>query len=279
MSGLPAPDRAGMERVPNVLSIAGSDPAGGAGIQADLKTFAALEVYGCAVPAVLTAQNTRQVSRVFGLPGDFLEVQLRTLFDDVQIDAVKIGMLGSRDAVVIVARTLREYRPPTVVLDPVLRASTGAALLDDDALAALRCELLPLTTLVMPNAAEAGALLGRAAPRTVSDAESAAADLCRHGARAALVTGGHLELADVSTDVLHSDGEVTRFDIARVPHDNHGTGCTLSAALAAYLARGESLKNACALAQRFVASAMRESDRLAVGRGRSPVWHGVGARG
>jgi hydroxymethylpyrimidine/phosphomethylpyrimidine kinase len=260
-------------RVRNVLSIAGSDPSGGAGIQADLKTFAALGVYGCAVPAVLTAQNTRGVSRVFALPPDFLEAQLEDVLQDIRIDAVKIGMLGGRAAVQTVSEVLRRHSVPVVVLDPVLRASTGATLLDADAIATLRDELLPLTTLVTPNAAEAGVLLGREATTSVAEAADAARALVRLTLRGALVTGGHVGTGELCSDVLCWDGEITRYDVPRVPHDNHGTGCTLSSAIAAYLALGEPIDSACALAQRFVAAAMSASERLSAGRGKAPLWH------
>jgi hydroxymethylpyrimidine/phosphomethylpyrimidine kinase len=267
-------------RVPNVLSIGGSDPSGGAGIQADLKTFAALGVYGCAAVTALTAQNTLGVSAILATPTDFLRQQIDAVFSDVRIDAVKIGMLGSADAVRTVAASLREHRPPCVVLDPVARSSTGASLLDADAVGALRDELLPVVTLVAPNAAEAGVLLGRAAPRTIAEARDAAAVLAAIGPAAALVTGGHLEALDVCTDVLHHEASTWELHVPRVMSSGtHGTGCTLSSAIAALLASGHDLHAACGGAQRFVAAAIRASAELRVGRGVTPLHQaGVAAR-
>lgn len=264
---------------PNVLSIAGSDPSGGAGIQGDLKTFAALAVYGCAVPTALTAQNTRGVREVLAVPADFVTRQLETLLDDVAIAAVKIGMLGDASVVRAVAAVLRRYAPPYVVLDPVLRASAGGTLLDGAGLAALRDELLPLVDLVTPNAPEAGALLGTAAPRTEGEAVAAARRLVTLGAGAALVTGGHLDDPARCTDVLAAGDAIHVVHTARVPGGGaHGTGCALSSAVAALLARGRALPEACAEAQAFVAAAISAGGALRVGRGAGPV-HVLGRAG
>ena len=260
--------------LPNVLSIAGSDPSGGAGILADLRTFAAFGVYGTAALAALTAQNTTGVSAVMPVPADFLRAQLDAVFSDVRVDAVKIGMLGTSEAVRAVAVALREYRPPHVVLDPVLRASTGAALLDADALDVLRDELLPRATLITPNAAEAGALLGVAAPRSVAEAHEAAAALVARGAPAALVTGGHLGTTEDCVDVLHDGRKTWELSVPRTSiggGGRHGTGCTFSSAVAALLALGRTLPDACAGGQRFVAASIIRSVELQVGRGVTPV--------
>jgi hydroxymethylpyrimidine/phosphomethylpyrimidine kinase len=258
--------------VRNVLSIAGSDPSGGAGIQADLKTFAALGVYGCAVLTALTAQSTVELSAVLPVPPDFLHRQLDDVFADVRIDAVKIGMLGSADAIRVVAAVMRIRRPTFIVLDPVMRATAGGPLLDLDALEVLRDELLPLASVVTPNADEAGALLGIAAPRTVAEAREAARLLAARGAGAALVTGGHLVHAEESVDVFHDGCMARELRVRRVPSaDTHGTGCTLSSAVAALLARGYGLPEACAEAQQFVAAAIARGADLRVGRGAGPV--------
>ena len=258
--------------IPNVLSIAGSDPGGGAGLQGDLKTFAALGVFGCAVPTVLTAQSTRAVAAVLPVPAAFVTQQLETLLDDVRVGAVKIGMLGDAEVVHAVAAILRRYRPPNVVLDPVLRASTGGARLDAAGLAALRDELLPLVDLVTPNLPEAGALLGEEAPPSLPAAEAAARRLLGLGVPAALVTGGHFEGTTMCTDVLATGERVRLLHTPRVPGGGaHGTGCALSSAIAALLARGEPLPAACAEAQRVVARAIRDGRRLAVGGGTGPV--------
>jgi hydroxymethylpyrimidine/phosphomethylpyrimidine kinase len=262
-----------MSAVPNVLSIAGSDPGGGAGIQGDVKTFAALGVWGCAVPTALTAQNTRGVRAVLPVPADFVAEQLEVLFDDVEVHAVKVGMLGGADVVRAVAAALRRHRPPHVVLDPVLRASAGGVLLDAAGLDALRDELLPLAALVTPNAAEAGALLGAAPPRTETEAAEAARALLERGVGAALVTGGHLE-EDGATcaDVLAAGGAVTTFRTPRAAGGTHGTGCALSSAVAALLARGHPLVDACRAAQACVADAVRAGGELRAGRGVGPIY-------
>ena len=259
--------------VPNVLSIAGSDPTGGAGIQADLKTFAALGVNGCAVPVALTAQNSTAVTGVFAVPSAFIIAQLEALFADVDIAAVKIGMLGCADSVRVVAAALREFGPRTVVLDPVLRASTGAALLDEAAIGVLRDELLPLARVITPNAMEAGALLGIAPPRSLPAARDAARRLLATGVGAVLLTGGHVEGGGGAViDVLDDGAEVHEISVPRVSGGGtHGTGCTLSSAIAALLAGGDTLPAACAKGQRFVAAAIGRGNELRVGRGAGPV--------
>ena len=258
--------------VPNVLTIAGSDPSGGAGIQADLRTFAALGAYGCAVVSLLTAQNTREVTGMHAAPADFVTLQLETLFTDVTIDAVKIGALGNAPVVRAVAGVLRALGSMNVVLDPVVRAGSGAALLDDEGVEALRRELMPIAFLVTPNAVEAGILAGAPPPESRSSARDVARALHARGAANVLLTGGHITDGAECVDLLF-DGEC--FYELRVPRIQgsrlHGSGCTLSSAIAALLARGRSLHDACAEAQRFVATAIEESEALDVGRGGRPL--------
>lgn len=259
---------------PNVLSIAGSDPSGGAGIQADLKTFSALGVYGMAVPTALTAQNTVGVSAIYDVGATAVRAQLEAVFADVRVDAVKIGMLGSAAVARTVAEVLREMTPRFVVLDPVLRASTGRELLDGDAVAVVRDELMPLATVITPNASEAALLLGEQTARvsTPAAAREAAGALVARGARAALVTGGHLDSADEVVDVLHDGTAITEFRVVREKGSGrHGTGCTVSSAIAASLACGATLSNACETAQRFVAAAIAHAADLDVGHGPGPV--------
>jgi hydroxymethylpyrimidine/phosphomethylpyrimidine kinase len=259
-------------RIPNVLTIAGSDPSGGAGIQADLRTFAALGVYGCSALTALTSQNTLEVTAIHLVPPPFLRQQLDAVFTDVRIDAVKIGMTGSAETIEVIADALRVYRPPFVVLDPVLRASTGAALLDSAALRVLLSELLPLVTVVTPNTYEVGMLLGIDAPDSVSAARAAARALTGRRARAVLVTGGHLADPTVSVDVLDDGSDVQESSVSRVPGTGtHGTGCTLTSAIAAFLALGSELPRACRDAQGFVARAIMHAPELTVGRGTGPV--------
>lgn len=244
-------------RVPNVLSIAGSDPSGGAGIQMDLRVFAVFRVHGCAAVAALTAQNSAEVRALHHVPRDFLRSQLDAVFDGMQIDAVKIGMLGDAGNVEEVADVLTARRPRFVVVDPVLRATTGAELAGRGVVEALRNRLMPIATVITPNAAEAGALLGAAPPRTTPEAHDAAAQLVTAGARAALVKGGHIAGNDVVVDVLHDAATIHEFRTTRSPGgEAHGTGCALSAAIAALLALGRSLPDASAEAQRLVADAI-----------------------
>lgn len=263
--------------VPVVLSIAGSDPSGGAGIQGDLKTFAALRVHGCAVVTALTAQSTRGVRGVWPVPAQVVVQQLATLLGDVEVDALKIGMLGDESIVRAVAGVLRQHPRLPIVLDPVFRASRGGALLEPSAVTALRDELMSLATVITPNASEAGLLAGDPAPTSPQEAARVAQHLVACGARAALVTGGHLDDASTSTDVLVTASTSETFYVERVEGaDAHGTGCALSSAIAALLARGYGLSLACAEAQRFVARAIRDSQQLGIGHGAQPV-HSLGA--
>ena len=256
--------------VPNVLTIAGSDPGGGAGIQADLRTFAALGVYGCAAVTLLTAQNTREVTGLLVTPADFVTLQLETLFADITIDAVKIGALGNDAVVSAVAAVLRCQRSANVVLDPVVRAGNGAPLLSDAGIAALMRELLPLARLVTPNALEAAVLTG--APAGGANARDAARALHALGAANVLVKGGHIDDGAECVDLLFDGDHFHEMRVPRTRTDRlHGTGCTLSSAIAALVARGRSLPEACAEAQRFVADAIDEREALDVGHGARPV--------
>ena len=270
-------DAATVRTIPNVLSIAGSDPGGGAGLQADLKTCAALEVNGCAVVTLLTAQNTRGVAGVHLPPAEFVALQLRTLLDDVAVDAVKIGALGSAGIVRAVAGVLRSHPAGPVVLDPVLRSGTGQVLLDRDGLDALRRELMPLATLVTPNVPEVGVLLGTDAPATRPEIREAARALHGLGAAQVLVTGGHLDDGAECVDILFDGIRFLEMRTPWVPTTGaHGTGCTLSSAIAAFLARGFTMADACREAQRFVAAAIAAGADLHAGSGRHPV-HPLGA--
>lgn len=256
---------------PRVLTIAGSDPAGGAGIQADLATFAALRVQGCAAITALTAQTPRGVRAVHPVAADVVREQLEAAFDDAWGDmrAVKTGMLATGEIVRTVARFAHARGAAVLVVDPVLRASDGAELLERTASEALMRELLPLATVVTPNATEAGALLGRAAPRDVSDMRDAAGAIVARGPRWALVKGGHVDAGKDCIDVLTNGTETHEFRVPRVRGvDPHGTGCRLSAAIAAFLAHGAEMPDACRRAQGFVAEWMRGgASRVAVEAG------------
>ena len=224
----------------SALTIAGSDSGGGAGIQADLKTFAAHRVHGLSAIAALTAQHTRGVSEVHVPPVDFLRAQLDACFDDFEIGAVKLGMLATADVIHAVADTLEVYRPSFVVLDPVMVATSGAKLLADDALDALRLRLLPLASVITPNLPEAELLLGHPIP----DRDSmlmACTEFLSHGVRSVLLKGGHLADGGDVVD-LHADADGVRHIVhARLPVEPHGTGCTLASAIAANLCLGLSL--------------------------------------
>lgn len=257
----------------NVLSIAGSDPSGGAGIQADLKAFSARSCYGMAVITALTAQNTQGVSAVVPLDPDFVAEQIRMVFADIRVDAVKIGMIANAGIASAVAEALKPHRGIPLVLDPVMIAKGGASLLDPDAVEALTSELLPLATLLTPNLPEAAALLG---DREASDRrimESQAVRLTTLGPKAVLVKGGHLAGKE-SPDVLVADGEVKWFEARRVETPNtHGTGCSLSSALAAELAKGRAPQEAVGISKAWLAEAVAASGRLTVGSGHGPVHH------
>ena len=253
-----------------VLTIAGSDSSGGAGIQADVRTISACGGYGATVLTAITAQNTRGVVQAQEIPLELVAAQLDAVFDDLRVDAVKSGMLASSRMVRAVARCLHARRPRHYVLDPVMVAKSGHALLDPDAIAALRQELLPLATLVTPNLHEAEKLTD-VPIRSVDAAERAGRKLLEHGCRAALVKGGHLD-GDDAADVLVTPGHVHVFATPRIdtPH-THGTGCTYSAAIATFLARGATLPRAVGLAKLYVTEAIR--DGLPLGDGYGPTDH------
>jgi hydroxymethylpyrimidine/phosphomethylpyrimidine kinase len=259
--------------IPIALTIAGSDPSGGAGIQADLKTFAALGVYGTAVITALTAQNTCGVTGVHPVPPEFVAGQIDTLWADVRIDALKIGMVASADIASAVADALERHRATNVVLDPVMMAKGGEALLDPAAVSVVRDRLVPLSTVITPNVLEAGVLLGDAVA-TIRDARSAARALGARGARAVVLKGGHID-GPTSIDVLFDGDRVHDLEGPRiVTRNTHGTGCTLSAAIAAQLARGLPLIEACRLAKEYLTKALEAADSLGVGHGIGPVHHG-----
>jgi hydroxymethylpyrimidine/phosphomethylpyrimidine kinase len=262
--------------IPNVLTIAGSDPSGGAGIQADLKAFSALGAYGMSVLTGLTAQNTVGVRAVFPVPAEFVVQQLDAVFDDVRVDAVKIGMLASSSVVDAVATVLSARRPPFVVLDPVMVAKSGDRLLPSEAVSALRDRLLPLVDLVTPNLPEAADLLGPASSEAASVDEMAAQALAiAKSGPAVLLKGGHLG-GPSSPDLFlasPSSSLVTLSSPRIVSTNDHGTGCTLSSAIAALRPQHSSLEAAIRAAKAYLTAALAASSRLEVGRGHGPVHH------
>jgi hydroxymethylpyrimidine kinase/phosphomethylpyrimidine kinase len=264
--------------VANVLTIAGSDPSGGAGIQADLKTFAAQGCYGMAVVAALTVQNTQGVQAIHLPPPDFVAAQIDAIFADIDVAAVKVGMLGSAANVAAVAARLVAHGARNIVVDPVLAATTGDSLAGRDVVAALRAHLCPAAALVTPNLAEAAALAGTDVPRGAADMQAVAERLCAGGMRAVLVKGGHLD-GPTAEDILFDGVDFHHFAGPRLPSTNtHGTGCTLSAAIAAGLAKGLALPAAIEAAKAYVSAAIAAADRLHVGRGAGPLHHGYALR-
>jgi len=255
------------------VTIAGSDSSGGAGIQADLKTFSALGVYGASVIAALTAQNTKGVSAVLDVPPAFVTAQMDAVFSDLTVGAVKIGMLGNAAVVAAVAAGLARHSHIPVVLDPVMVATSGERLLTPDAVEALREKLVPLALVVTPNLPEAAALVDAPQAATEDEMVRQAERLLASGAKAVLMKGGHGKGAQ-SADLLVTATATVRFAAARIATGNtHGTGCTLAAAIAAGLAKGEDLSAAVRAAKDYVTAAIAAADRLAIGHGRGPVHH------
>ncbi len=263
--------------IPNTLTIAGMDPSGGAGILADVKAMSALGAYACAVVAALTAQNTQAVTDISPVNPQFVRAQLDTLFADVEIHAVKIGMLGQAGVIEVVADRLGHHKPPHLVLDPVMVAKSGDLLLEQKAVGALREQLLPLATIITPNLPEAGVLLEMRAVETVREMRGVAErlrNLMTHGGhRWVLLKGGHLPGND-TIDILHDGDKMIELPGHRIQTQNtHGTGCTLSAALAALLPQTDSVVDATRAAKDYLVAAIASADMLKVGHGHGPVHH------
>jgi len=259
--------------IPNTLTIAGSDPSGGAGIQADLKTLSALGTYATSVITALTAQNTRGVSGVHPVPASFIAAQLATLLDDVVIDAVKIGMVASREVAVAIREALVPRRPAWIVLDPVMVAKSGDFLVDNAGIAAVRECLVPLADLITPNLPEAAVLLDCPVPQDRAGMVALAPRLRDLGAGAVLLKGGHLK-GEECPDLLITADATRWIEGARVDTTHlHGTGCTLSSAITARLAHHDALPDAAAAAKMWLEKALAASSRLDVGQGQGPVHH------
>lgn len=259
--------------IPNVLSIAGTDPTGGAGIQADLKTFSALGAYGMSATTAVVAQNTRGVRGVAALAPDFVAAQIDAVFEDVRVDAVKIGMVANAAIIRAVADRLRAHEARNVVFDPVMVAKSGDPLLDPEAVAALRAELIPLATLITPNLPEAAVLLDRPEARTAADMDAALPALRALGPDWVLLKGGHLAGSLESTDLLAGPAGTQSFSAPRIATTNdHGTGCTLSAAIAALLPQ-KPMEQAVGRAKSYLQGALAAADQLDVGKGHGPLHH------
>ncbi|HEX7387019.1 MAG TPA: bifunctional hydroxymethylpyrimidine kinase/phosphomethylpyrimidine kinase [Castellaniella sp.] len=263
--------------IPNTLTIAGVDPSGGAGVLADVKTMSALGAYGMAVIAALTAQNTQAVTQICPVPPDFVAAQIDTLFSDVRVDAVKIGMLGQTGVIRAVTDRLAHWKPTHLVLDPVMVAKSGDHLLERQAVDALRTGLVPLASVITPNLPEAGVLLEQSPPDNVKDMRRTAERLRRlmsdQGERWVYLKGGHLPGSD-TVDVLHDGDRMIELPGQRIETKNtHGTGCTLSAALAALLPRTPDVPQAAQAAKTYLERAIAASGQLQVGSGHGPVQH------
>lgn len=260
----------------NVLTIAGSDCSGGAGIQADLKAMSANGVYAMSVITALTAQNTQGVFQVEDVTPEMVCAQLDAIFTDIEVHAVKIGMVSKVETILAIASKLKQYQPTNVVLDPVMISKSGYSLLQADAKQALIQGLLPLATLITPNLPEAEEILSEVTGvevtlHTISDMENAVKQLFALGCKNVLLKGGHLAEGN-AVDIFYDGQEIYSFTSERIRTKNtHGTGCTLSSAIAAQLGRGETLLNAISLAKQYITTAIAHS--LAIGHGVGPTNH------
>ena len=258
----------------NVVSIAGSDPSGGAGIQADLKSFSAHGVFGMSVVTALTAQSTRGVAGVHGIPASFVTHQMNVLFEDATVHAVKVGMLGTAEVTEAVAAAIDRHRLPNVVVDPVMVAKSGDRLLERSAMEALRVELLPRADLLTPNLPEAADLLGEEEATDLATMRAQAERLLKLGPRRVLLKGGHLT-GEESVDLLvDGTGEPVELRALRVrTHNTHGTGCTLSSAIAALVPQRPDVASAVADAKSWLTEALRRAGEIDAGDGQGPVHH------
>jgi len=257
-----------------VLTIAGSDCGGGAGIQADLKTMSAIGCYGMSVITALTAQNTRGVTAIHAVPPSFAAEQIAAVFSDIGADAVKIGMLYSAELIEVIAEQLKKYNAQKIILDPVMVAQSGDKLLQDDAIQAIKQYLMPLVDVVTPNIPEAEVLIQRRIGG-LEEMQAAAKDLAGWGSRSILIKGGHLE-DDDSTDLLYlaDEDRFVRLAAKRIAsRNNHGTGCTLSPAIASYMARGHDIEAAVRKAKTYIQNAIRAGAEYTIGGGHGPVHH------
>jgi hydroxymethylpyrimidine/phosphomethylpyrimidine kinase len=258
---------------PIALTIAGSDSSGGAGIQADLKTFAALSVYGASVITALTAQNTNGVSGIHQVPAEFVTAQIDAVFSDLAVGAVKIGMVAQPPVIDAIVAGLARWSPKHVVLDPVMVATSGDRLLAAEAVEALRTKLIPLASVITPNLPEAAALLDEAVAADEAAVEQQGKRLLGLGCKAVLIKGGHGEGAESIDYLVGANGAIALAAPRIATKNTHGTGCSLSSAIAAGLARGEGTETAVRNAKAWVTAAIAAADRFSVGHGHGPVHH------
>lgn len=258
---------------PVALTIAGSDSSGGAGIQADLKSFAALGVYGASAITALTAQNTEGVTGIFAVPADFVTAQIDAVFSDLDVGAVKIGMVAQVASIDAIAAGLTRWAPPYVVLDPVMVATSGDRLLAAEAVEALRRKLISLATVITPNLPEAAALLDEPLAASEADIADQGRRLLALGCRAVLIKGGHGQGAESTDYLIDAQGTIALPAPRVATRNTHGTGCSLSSAVAAGLAKGEDLALAVHNAKAWITAAIAAADRFAVGHGHGPIHH------
>jgi len=259
---------------PIVLTIAGSDSGGGAGIQADIKAMSATGSYACSVITAITAQNTLGVSAIFPIPLEHVEKQLDAVFSDLDVVAVKVGMLADSEIIKVVAAKIKHYKPNFLVVDPVMVATSGDLLLKQSAISTLKSELLPLADLITPNLPEGAALTGSEVPINEHQMQSMIGELRQLDVRAVLLKGGHLEQNENSNDLLIFPAHVEQLTAKRInTHNTHGTGCTLSSAITSYLAQGHELISAVKLGKQYISNAIKHADELDVGSGHGPVNH------
>ena len=258
----------------HALTIAGTDPSGGAGVMADLKTFSALGAYGCCAFTALVAQNTQGVQNIFPVTPEFVIEQCDSVFSDVRIDTVKIGMLSDTEIIKAVAFVLDKYKPPFVVLDPVMVAKGGAHLLQDSAVEAIIEYLLPRADVITPNLPEAAAILGQSEAQDFERMALQAKALHKMGVKNVLLKGGHLATEKASDCLIEANGQISWFESKRIdtPH-THGTGCTLSAAICALYPREQDLKRAISKAKDYLYHAIEAGKHLGVGQGIGPLHH------
>lgn len=262
------------DTLPIVLTIAGSDSGGGAGIQADIKAISATGGYACSVITAVTSQNTLGVSAIHPIPVEHIESQLDAVFTDLNVVAVKVGMLADADIIAMVANKIRQYQPKYLVVDPVMVATSGDPLLAQSAVETLKKQLLPLADLITPNLPECAALVGGDVPKTEIQMTEMIDSLKNLGAKAVLLKGGHLDQTEKSSDLLIEQNSSELLSAKRVDTQNtHGTGCTLSSAIACYLAQGNRLHKAVYLGKQYISQAISHADQLKVGQGHGPVHH------
>ena len=259
---------------PIVLTIAGSDSGGGAGIQADIKAISATGSYACSAITAITAQNTLGVSAIFPIPLEHVEKQLDAVFSDLNIVAVKIGMLADSEIIKVVAAKIKQYKPAFLVVDPVMVATSGDLLLKESAISTLKSALLPLADLITPNLPEGAALIGSDVPTNEDEMGNMINELRQLNVNAVLLKGGHLEQDENSNDLLIFQDHVEQLTAKRInTHNTHGTGCTLSSAIASYLAQGHDLLQAVKLGKQYISNAIAHADELNIGSGHGPVNH------